>query len=112
MWASGDKAQGFQGRLRVRSFGSAQSRETEGWSWLMWRFNVEQVSMHEKQPQTLPSSPGQAFASWGAWLNSEVTSAATVREPGQIVAPVQGGTGAVAGSRGCSGLMTSVFSVQ
>lgn len=77
----------------------------------MWSM-VEQESMHEKPPRMLPGSPGQAFASWGVGLDSEVTSAATVRGPGQMRGPVQRDTGVVAGSRSCSGLMASVFSMQ
>lgn len=52
----------------------------------MWPM-VEQESMHEKPPRMLPGSPGQAFASWGVGLDSEVTSAATARGPGQMRGP-------------------------
>lgn len=45
------------------------------------------VSMHEnKPPRMLPGRPGQAFASWGVELDSEVTFADTARGPGQAFA--------------------------
>lgn len=50
------------------------------------------VSMHGKPPQMQATtdaagSPGQAFASWGVELDSEVTFANTARGPGQIRGP-------------------------